>query len=116
MKAFHFTGKLSSANLYYFLIFHFTVLFLKSWEITLEGRIPIIARTKHVRDSERDSALKLAPMSHSQALLIWSSSASIVTIPSLKSATEKSSFAALQENVSRENVSSQVFTQLCHKQ
>lgn len=49
MKASHFAGKLSSANLYYFLIFHFTVLFMKSWEITLEEHIPIIARTKHVR-------------------------------------------------------------------
>lgn len=60
--------------------------------MTLEEQIPIITRTKYVRDSEWDSALKPAP-----GCLIsrhgWSNApqlASAVTIISLKAVMERS--------------------------
>lgn len=53
MKASHFAGKLSSANLCYCLILLLSiVLLMKTQEMTLEEQIPIITRTKYVRDSE----------------------------------------------------------------
>lgn len=81
--------------------------------MTLEEQIPIITRTKYVRDSEWDGALKPAP-----GCLIsrhgWSNAPQLASAVYyiLKGCYGKIRLAAFQKEVFRKNINNQVFTWL----